>query len=89
MFLSPTDPKEIQSLIQNLDESKASDIYDTSIKLLKMSNNCLSNVISDIINHSFTTGVFPDKLKSGFPIWHVEVGGDFSRWWGGGGGLQK
>ena len=68
MFLLPTDPKEILSLIQKLDETKSTDLYETSIKLLKLSGACLSDVISDIINHSFVTGIFPDKLKSAFVL---------------------
>ena len=68
MFLSPTDSIEIKSLIQNLDESKSTDIYDTSIKLLKMSSSSLSDAISDIINHSFISGVFPDKLKCAYVL---------------------
>ena len=68
MFLSPTDSIEIESLIQNLDESKSTDIYDTSIKLLKMASSFLSDPISDIINHSFITGIFPDKLKCAYVL---------------------
>ena len=68
MFFSPTDPQEIHTLIQNLDELKSTDIYDTSIKLLKISSECLSEPISDIINHSFLTGVFPDKLKFAYVL---------------------
>ena len=66
MFLSPPDPQEINSLIQGLDESKSTDIYDISIKLLKLSSTFISDAISEIINHSFVTGVFPDKLKCAY-----------------------
>ena len=68
MFFSPTDSQEINSIIQNLDESKSTDIYDTSTMLLKVSSVLLSHAISDIINHSFITGVFPDKLKCAYVL---------------------
>ena len=68
MFFSPTDSQEIQSLIQNLDDSKSTDIYETPIKLLKMASSCLSGPISEIINDSFITGIFPDKLKCAYVL---------------------
>ena len=70
MFLTPTDPKEIDLLLKNLDESKSTDIYGTSIKLLKIASSSLSKVLSEIINHSLVNGIFPEKLKCAyvFPV---------------------
>ena len=71
MFLTPTDPKEIDLLLKNLDESKSTDIYGTSIKLLKIASSSLSKVLSEIINHSLVNGIFPEKLKCAYV--HISI----------------
>ena len=66
IFLTPTTDEEISALIMSLDSTKASDIYDISVKLLKTSCQYMSKQLCDIINKSFETGQFPNKLKTAY-----------------------
>ena len=68
MFLTPTNPTEIYNTINNLNSSKAMDIYDIPVKLLKLGNDFISVQLANIFNHSFDNGIFPDKLKCAYVI---------------------
>ena len=46
-----------------MNPSKAVDIYNIPIKILKLGQKSFSVFLSHIFNHSFETGIFPDKLK--------------------------
>ena len=63
MYVTPTDPSEIQNIISSL-KNKAT--LDTKIEPLKLANSCTGflNAISFVINTSFTEGVFPQALKT-------------------------
>ena len=54
---------EVSDLIEKLDVSKASDIFDIPVKILKTSSKYLSQCLTHIFNSSFNQGVFPGKLK--------------------------
>ena len=43
-------------------------MYNMPVKLVKMGSKFLSNELTNIFNDSFTSGVFPDKLRSAFVI---------------------
>ena len=62
-FISPTVPDEVSSVIQSLKKSKSSGPNSIPVKLLKMLGPLISTQLSQIINESFLTGIFPDKLK--------------------------
>ena len=62
-YMQPTCAKEIEQLIKELDSSKSNDIYDISIKVIKIAAPHISDILSDIFNKSFLTGVFPQKLN--------------------------
>ena len=63
-----TCPTEVEKLIINLDCSKSSDIYDISVKFVKISSTYIANILSHIFNKSFLDGIFPQKLKYAFVL---------------------
>ena len=67
-YIKPTNPDEIEKLISQLDWSKSSDIYDISIKIVKLSAPYISDMLSHIFNKSFSEGIFPQKLKYAFVL---------------------
>ena len=56
-------PEEIQTIIHSLNANKAIGPYSTPVFLLEMLSRIISLPLSSIINHSFETGIFPDKMK--------------------------
>ena len=66
--MSPTNPSEVEILINNLNVSKSSDIYDILVKVIKVAGPYISTILSDIFNKSFFSGVFPQKLKYAFVL---------------------
>ena len=63
IFLKLTDASEINSLISQLDETKATDFYGIPVKLVKLVRHTISEPLSMIFNQSFASGIFPEKLK--------------------------
>ena len=66
-YIRPTCAKEIEQLIKELGSSKSNDIYDISVEVLNWQPH-ISDILSDIFNKSFLTGVFPQKLKYAFVL---------------------
>ena len=66
--MQPTCAKEIEQLIKELDSSKSNYIYDISVKVIKIAPPYISDILSDIFDKSFLTGVFPQKLKYDFVL---------------------
>ena len=62
LFLSPADQVGVGS-ISELEKGKSVGPYSISCNLLKMLNPFISLPLGTLINESFSTGVFPDKLK--------------------------
>ena len=62
-FLSPTVPDEIGKLIDNLDPKKSTGPNGVPIFILKILKPFFSVWLSELINLSFTSGIFPDLLK--------------------------
>ena len=62
-FLTPTDPKEVSDMINNLDEKKSPGPNGIPIFLLKKFIDFFSFWLAKLINLCFSTGVFPDLLK--------------------------
>jgi exonuclease III len=62
-FLSPTDPKEVGDMIDNLDDKKSPGPNGIPVILLKKFKNFFSLWLAKLINLCFETGVFPDLLK--------------------------
>ena len=65
LFLLPTTSEEIETIIQSLNVKKVIGPYSIPLFLLKILNRHIAQPISSIINLSFESGIFPDKLKAG------------------------
>ena len=68
MFLTPTSEDEIINIINDLNSTKAVDIYDIPVKLIKLGKHFISKQLCHIFNNSFETGIYPDKLKYAYVI---------------------
>ena len=64
-FLSPADPKEIESIILSFSNKKSVGPYSIPVRLLKTLACEISESFSLIVNDSFSTGNYPEKLKVG------------------------
>ena len=62
-YLRPVTEKEVDSIIINLSNSAAKDIYEMSNKILKLIKDGILKPLTIIINKCFENGEFPDKLK--------------------------
>ena len=65
LFLAPVTSQEIETIIQTFDKNKSVGPYSIPIFLLKTLSSYISKPLSSIINQSFETGIFPQKLKLG------------------------
>ena len=63
MFLTPTTPEDIEVLIGNIEVCREVGPNSISTKILKDYKSEFSKPLSDIMNTSFTTGIFPSVLK--------------------------
>ncbi len=62
-FINPVNPGEVKSELMSLDESKSPDSYEIPISMVKCVSDPLSNILSDLINESFSSGTHPSLLK--------------------------
>ena len=62
-FFSPVLSTEVRDLIRNIDQSKACGFDNIPAKLLVNAVDYISEPLTHIFNSSFSTGVFPNKLK--------------------------
>ena len=63
-FVSPTDKKEIENFISSLDSNKSVAPNTIPTKVLKLLKSDISSQLSEIINISFSSGIFPSILKT-------------------------
>ena len=63
LFLNEIEPDEVLSLLQKLNPNKSADYFGISPKFLKISAEHIYQPLTYIYNLSFTTGIFPDKMK--------------------------
>ena len=63
IFVSPTTPEEILTLINGLDSKKSCGHDDIPVRTLKLSKYLLAPLLSNVINESICDGVFPNNLK--------------------------
>ena len=61
MFLNETDPRDIFTLIRNLDITKAGDIYSITPRLIKDAGPGLANNLCKIFNFCITSGTYPSS----------------------------
>ena len=62
-LLNPTTPLEVEEVLKSLSESKATGPHSIPYSIISSNLNCFSSIFSDLINLSFSTGVFPSQLK--------------------------
>jgi len=62
-FIKPTDPKEIESIINQLNTSKSVGPNSIPPKLIKQISHIISNPLANIFNKSFKTNVVPNLIK--------------------------
>ena len=62
-LLSPIDTTEVECIIAKFKNGKALGPYGIPCNLLRLLNPYISFARMALINESFTTGIFPDKLK--------------------------
>ena len=62
-FLSPTDPKEVSDMINNLEDKKSPGPNGIPVIILKKFKDFFSFWLAKLINLCFETGVFPDLFK--------------------------
>jgi len=63
IFLSYTDPHEIEKIINKFKNKTTGDVDDFSVATLKKIKECISIPLSYITNKCIDEGVFPSKLK--------------------------
>ena len=63
VFLTPTTPNDIEVLIDNMTVNEGVGPNSIPTKILKDYKSEFSKPLSDMINTSFTTGIFPSALK--------------------------
>ena len=62
-FTAPSVPSEISDIISYLKFGKSLGPNSIPMKILKILSPLISPLLSQIINESFQTGIFPDKMK--------------------------
>ena len=62
-FITSVSTVEVSSIILSLNQSKSVGPNSIPIRLLKILNSEISNPLAMIINESFSSRIFPDKLK--------------------------
>ena len=62
-FINPTDEYEIIDIINNLSSNKATGPHSIPTDILQLIKCNISKPLSEILNLSFSTSIYPDKLK--------------------------
>ena len=68
IFLSPSDPDEIQTILNSFSKNKASGPNSIPLNILNIVSQEISIILSNLVNLSFLTGIFPSKLKEAMVI---------------------
>ena len=63
MFLSPSTPDELITIISSLKDKKAIRKYDYETKFIKLAKISIAEFLSKLFNFCLTRGVFPEALK--------------------------
>ena len=63
IFIKPTSKTEILNLISSLNNSKSSGPFSIPTDIFKMTGNIMASPLTEIINLSFSTGIYPNNLK--------------------------
>ncbi len=63
VFFSNTTASEVKSIISQLDSKKACGADEISVSFLKMIKDIISPILSELINESYCSGMYPSCLK--------------------------
>ena len=63
IFIKPTSTIEIINLISTLNNNKSSGPFSIPTDIFKMTGNIMASPLTEIINLSFSTGIYPNNLK--------------------------
>ena len=63
IFITPTTESEIQDILSNLKNTKASGSLDLPVIVLKQFGNFISPPLTHLINQSLVTGIVPQNMK--------------------------
>jgi hypothetical protein len=63
-FITPTTPDEVISTVLGMKNSSSRGFDEVPSTVLKQVIHTIAEPLSQLINHSFTSGVFPDDLKT-------------------------
>ena len=63
IFLSPVTPNEVEDFISQMDNNKSIGAFSIPVPLLKILKTLIAPLLSSLINDSFLSGIFPNKLK--------------------------
>ncbi|XP_072933417.1 uncharacterized protein [Epargyreus clarus] len=64
IFLSPTNDIEVLKIIMKLNSTTSVGYDNITTKVIKNVSKLISSILSHLINLSFTSGIFPTKLKT-------------------------
>ena len=80
-FFTPVTPNETHVIINSL-KNKSSNLNTVSTRALKFVSKIISIPLTNIINNSFTSGIFPDSLKVArvTPIYKEDKKTDFNNY---------
>ena len=82
LFLYPTDPNEINSIVKRMQPKKSTGQDNISSWLLKQINETICQPVAILINKSMEEGTFPNKLKISkiIPIYKSEDKGQLNNY---------
>ena len=80
IFLQPTDKEEIANIISSLNSNKATGSNSIPYRILFLLKNEILEQLSDLLNLSFTTGVFPSVLKTAKVVFKKDSKLDYSNY---------
>ena len=63
LYLEPVTNFEVEDIISNLDSAKSVGPHSIPVNLLKILKRYISHPLAELVNQSFLTGIFPQKLK--------------------------
>ena len=81
-YISPTDTREIENIISQLNNGKAVGPYSVNTNILKLLKAHISKPLEIILNQSFKTGIVPDKFKIArvIPVYKSGIQTDMSNY---------
>ena len=82
LWLFPTKPLEVREAIDNIDNKNSSGLDDICNLVVKSCSESLAPILTELINNSFKTGIFPEDLKRAkvFPLYNGDSKADLNNY---------